>query len=484
MVNNYLKKRQDLLDEVKELFFKKGHELGTRDELLNYIWKHCIYPMKNYAFSNPHTVSYTMNLMIELNLCYRYGSAYWKAACLTIDSGITETDKKGTIDYGKIAEAVGNMRDDILPPCVNTSKVGFSVYNNKVLYGLAGINGVNEEEAKEIINKRPFVSFNDFLERCEVSNKAIISLIKAGAFDSIESNRKLLAMEYTKRTTSLLKSLTTTQANSIVENNLLPEDLKKYIEFNSIRTSVLSKNNLYKMINKTNGYYFLKEEVLNKLKSLGFNVEYTFNDNGNMIVEKTKLQNAFKKQTEPLTEFLKSEEALNTYNRMLLNKEWNKKFFGDMLDWEMDALRTYLGTEHGLDKYDLSYLPIKEFNSLEEGIKIDDFKYGLSLIYGTIISTNKDKHIISILTKNGVVRCKLSKQHFSHYNQIDSIKEGKTKKILSDTWLKAGVGVVLQGFKQGEVFMVKEYKSSTYPAIIKILGKNREGKTVLGFTKE
>ena len=71
--------------------------------------------------------------MQELNLCYKYGSAYWKAACLTIDSGITETDKKGTIDYGKIAEAVGNMRDEILVPDINKSKIGFSVNNDKIL---------------------------------------------------------------------------------------------------------------------------------------------------------------------------------------------------------------------------------------------------------------------------------------------------------------------------------------------------------------
>ena len=31
------------------------------------------------------------------------------------------------------------------------------------------------------------------------------------------------------------------------------------------------------MINKTNGYYYLSEEALNKVKLLGFNIEFTFN---------------------------------------------------------------------------------------------------------------------------------------------------------------------------------------------------------------
>lgn len=435
------------------------------------------------AFSDPHTLGYSQILMQELNLCHRFGTAYWKAACLTVDSGISDTDKGKSVDYDKIAEAVGNMRNDILAPNINQSKAGFSVKDNKILYGLVGINGVNEKEAQEIINKRPFVSFDDFIERCEVSNKAIISLIKCGAFDSIEADRKALAMKYTKHTTQLLKSLTTVQAQSIVDNGLLPQELQKYVEFNFIRKEVLAKNNLFKMINKTNGYYYLSEEALNKVKLLGFNIEFTFNDDGRMIVEKTKLQNTFKKQTEPLNAFLKSEEALVTYNRMLLNKEWIKKFFGDLLDWEMDSIRTYIGTEHGMDKYDLSYLPIKNFSELDEGKKIDDFKYELQLIAGTVISSDKDKHTLGILTKDGVVKIKMSKQAFAQYNQIDSVKEGKAKTILSDTWFKAGTHLIIQGFKQGEIFMAKGYKSSTYPIFIKVLGKNKEGKTIFNFEK-
>ena len=130
-------------------------------------------------------MAYTLVLWQELALCHMFGKAYWKAACLTINSGITETDKKGTINYGKIAEAVGNMREEILAPDINLSKVGFSVKDNKVLYGLAGINGVNEKEANEIIANRPYTSFADFRARCNISNKAIISLIKVGAFDSL-----------------------------------------------------------------------------------------------------------------------------------------------------------------------------------------------------------------------------------------------------------------------------------------------------------
>ena len=77
----------------------------------------------------------------------------------------------------------------------------------------------------------------------------------------------------------------------------------------------------------------------------------------------------------------------------------------------------------------------------------------------------------------------MSKQAFAQYNQVDSIKEGKTKTILSDSWFKASTHLVVQGFKQGEIFMAKGYKSSTYPIFVKILGQNKAGKTIFSFEK-
>jgi len=38
------KKKKELIDKNKELFFKKGKETGTRREMLNYIWHFCIEP--------------------------------------------------------------------------------------------------------------------------------------------------------------------------------------------------------------------------------------------------------------------------------------------------------------------------------------------------------------------------------------------------------------------------------------------------------
>ena len=38
------KKKQKLIEECKALYYKKGQELGTRKELLDYVFKYCIKP--------------------------------------------------------------------------------------------------------------------------------------------------------------------------------------------------------------------------------------------------------------------------------------------------------------------------------------------------------------------------------------------------------------------------------------------------------
>ena len=45
------KKKQNLVEESRELFFKKGLEIGTRVELLNYVWEEQITPQLGYSFS-------------------------------------------------------------------------------------------------------------------------------------------------------------------------------------------------------------------------------------------------------------------------------------------------------------------------------------------------------------------------------------------------------------------------------------------------
>ena len=66
------KKKIKIINEVKEMFFEKGHLANSRVQLLHYIWEIQITPQLGYSFSRNHTTPYSVIALQELNLYYKY----------------------------------------------------------------------------------------------------------------------------------------------------------------------------------------------------------------------------------------------------------------------------------------------------------------------------------------------------------------------------------------------------------------------------
>src|SRR5699024_12012510 len=93
-------------------------------------------------------------------------------------------------DFGEVSTAVNSMKEDIVSPDINKSQMKFVAKDGKVLYALKPIMGLDVNTLDAIIENRPFKSLEDFYERLVetklTSAKKTITLIKAGAFDSID----------------------------------------------------------------------------------------------------------------------------------------------------------------------------------------------------------------------------------------------------------------------------------------------------------
>ncbi|HEY6331120.1 MAG TPA: OB-fold nucleic acid binding domain-containing protein, partial [Blastocatellia bacterium] len=88
---------------------------------------------------------------------------------------------------------------DILPPDVNVSLDNFTAGGNAIRFGLAAIKGIGQSVVSYIIDARnasgPFKSLFDFTERVDskaLNKRAMESLIRAGAFDSLGPGRARL----------------------------------------------------------------------------------------------------------------------------------------------------------------------------------------------------------------------------------------------------------------------------------------------------
>ena len=105
-------------------------------------------------------------------------------------------------DSAKIAEYTAECRENgikLLPPDVNESDDSFTVSGENIRYGLAAVKNIGAGFIKAVMEERTrggaFKTFDEFCERMygiDINKRAVESLIKAGAFDSMGYKRSQL----------------------------------------------------------------------------------------------------------------------------------------------------------------------------------------------------------------------------------------------------------------------------------------------------
>jgi DNA polymerase-3 subunit alpha len=140
-----------------------------------------------YGFNKSHSAAYAL---------ISYQTAYLKAhfpvefMAALISSEVENADK--------ILKHLGDCRElnvSILPPDINHSQARFSVQDEKVRFGLAGVKNVGEEAIREILCGRTQGPYKNLLDLClrvnlrKVTKRVLEYLIKCGAMDSIGTNR-------------------------------------------------------------------------------------------------------------------------------------------------------------------------------------------------------------------------------------------------------------------------------------------------------
>jgi len=158
----------------------------------------------SYAFNKSHSAGYAI---------IGYRSAYLKANyplefyAALLNTELSNKDK--TAIYIHDAKKNGI---NILPPNINESGVFYRSNGTDVLFGLNAIQNVGEKVVEKILIERSkglFTSFDDFLNRVEgevLNKKTMESLIYAGAFDSLDPNRKKLLIHYTQSNKNLIEA--------------------------------------------------------------------------------------------------------------------------------------------------------------------------------------------------------------------------------------------------------------------------------------
>ena len=194
------KKKHAVMEAEREHFVhgctEPGHECpgcvanGISEKVANEIYDE-MSSFASYAFNKSHAACYAYVAFQTAYLKCHYPSEFM-AALLT--SVLDNTDK--VIEYSGECARLGIR---VLPPDINISNGGFTAdAKGQIRFGLNAVKSVGRNLVERIVEERgekPYASLYDFCKRLygnEMNRRAVESLVKAGAFDSMGENRHSL----------------------------------------------------------------------------------------------------------------------------------------------------------------------------------------------------------------------------------------------------------------------------------------------------
>ncbi|MDE6181678.1 MAG: DNA polymerase III subunit alpha, partial [Eubacteriales bacterium] len=296
------KKKTDVMEkERKNFIFGIEGEVegcvkkGIPENIANQIFEEMV-DFAKYAFNKSHAAAYAVIACQTGWLKAFYPVEFMSALLTSVSDNAT-----------KVAEYISELKRmniELLPPDINEGFDRFSVSNGKIRFSLLAIKNVGKNLIKALVLEREkngkYKSMIDLFERLgsELNSRAIESLIKAGAFDSLGGKRSQYLKTYKKaydglnetRRKTLEGQLNLFSLNDDSSNSIKNDTLPNIEEF--------SKKEILNMEKEMLGIYIsghpLDEynEFLNKnvsVKSLDFiqdeeSLSYKIKDNEKVIV--------------------------------------------------------------------------------------------------------------------------------------------------------------------------------------------------------
>jgi len=189
------KKIQAEMDAQRQTFVEGATARGVPDAKASQIFD-LVNKFAGYGFNKSHAAAYAL---------IAYQTAYLKAnhpvefmaASMTLD--LNNTDKLNTFRQELMRVGI-----PLLPPDINASGAAFSVESTgegegAIRYALAAIKNVGEAAMRALVRERtengPFTDLLDFAWRMDtrqINKRQLENLVRAGAFDGLEANRKRL----------------------------------------------------------------------------------------------------------------------------------------------------------------------------------------------------------------------------------------------------------------------------------------------------
>ena len=255
------KKKQAVMEKERKNFVYGNEEEGVDgcikrgidEATANKIYDEMI-DFAKYAFNKSHAAAYGVVSYQTAYLKYYYPVEFM-ASLLT--SVIDNSSK--VIEYVQTCKGMGI---DILPPDINQSERNFTAQGGAIRYGLSALKSIGKAMVDQLVAERnargPFQNLQEFLERiseCDLSKRIVESLIKAGALDCLEGNRRQKMMIYTSIMDNISQTKKKMMAGQMSLFDIVDDELKSDFEIKFPKVNEFSKQELLAFEKEVIGLY-------------------------------------------------------------------------------------------------------------------------------------------------------------------------------------------------------------------------------------
>ena len=277
------KKKRAELEKQKQRFIDGAVKNGIRKDIAANIFLK-IEPFAEYGFNKSHAAAYAVIAYQTAFLKTHFPNQFFVAS-MTMD--LSNQNK-----LSEFYEELKRLNINIIRPDINECYADFKSSKNSFYYALGALKNVGYEAVANIVEERKqngaFKSINDFINRVNPKNinkLQLEGLVKAGAFDKINSNRQSI---YNSIPNIILKS------KNIFENKIANQiDL---FETNNEQTNnILVKIDDWKFEERLSKEFesvgfFISDHPLNQFKEI-FNDYKIINFNDFIINKEIKESN-------------------------------------------------------------------------------------------------------------------------------------------------------------------------------------------------
>ena len=208
------KKKTEEMDKQREIFVsgavRNKVDAKMAEELFNTMTEFAA-----YCFNRSHSAAYAFLAYQTAYLKAHYPVEYMSALLSSVSS-----------NQDKIQQYIvecQKMGMEVLPPDINKSGSDFTPDRNNIRFGLASVKNVGEGVVEQVVKGREAEEYKNFYDFCtkielkQFNKRTLESLIKAGAFVSIEKSRKQLLENFDS---ALNKAIRENEAKASGQMNL------------------------------------------------------------------------------------------------------------------------------------------------------------------------------------------------------------------------------------------------------------------------